>query len=178
MNEELILVDLNDIVIGKGEKIWVHLNGKLHRAFSVFIVSGDKMLLQKRSKDKYHSGGMWANACCSHPRYGENLEEAVNRRLMEELGIKTVAREAFYFIYRTSYENGLTEFEYDHVFIGNYFGDIKPSSQEIDDVKWINIKELKKDVADNPQKYASWFIIAFPKVLDFLQARTVNSNEE
>lgn len=81
MKDELILVDLNDAVLGKGEKLWVHQNDKLHRAFSVFIVSGDRMLIQRRNRSKYHSGGLWANACCSHPRFGELLDVAVKRRL-------------------------------------------------------------------------------------------------
>lgn len=168
MNDELILVDLNDTVIGKGEKLWVHQNDKLHRAFSVFIISGNKMLIQRRNRKKYHSGGLWANACCSHPRFGESLEEAVHRRMREELGMETEVRELFHFVYRTSYDNSLTEYEYDHVFIGDYADSFSPSAEEIEELKWIEIDDLKNDVLQKPQCYASWFIIALPRLLEVL----------
>lgn len=169
MSDELILVDLNDSVVGRGEKLWVHQNDKLHRAFSVFIVSGEKMLIQRRNIKKYHSGGLWANACCSHPRFGETLEIAVKRRLQEELGIDTSVKELFHFVYRTVYENGLTEFEYDHVFLSDYSGEFCLSEEEIEEIRWIDISELKNDVIINPQKYASWFLIALPRVLELLE---------
>lgn len=167
--DELIIVDLYDNIIGKGEKLWVHQNDKLHRAFSVFVVAGTKMLIQKRNVNKYHSGGLWANACCSHPRYGESLDEAVPRRLIEELGITAPTKELFHFIYRTEYNNGLTEYEYDHVFISEYSGEVLPSEEEIEEVKWVEISELKKDVIENPHKYTSWFLIAFPRLLELLE---------
>lgn len=169
MSDELILVDLNDAVLGKGEKLWVHQNDKLHRAFSVFIVSGEKMLIQRRNTEKYHSGGLWANACCSHPRFGEALEAAVERRLLEELGIKADVKEFFHFVYRTAYENGLTEYEYDHVFISDYSGEFAPSKEEVEEIKWIDIHELRDDVLNNPKNYASWFLIALPRVLELLE---------
>lgn len=169
MNDEIILVDLNDVPVGRGEKMWVHMNDRLHRAFSVFIISGDKMLIQKRNKNKYHSGGLWANACCSHPRYGEDTGLAVSRRLKEELGISVPVKEIFHFVYRTVFENGLTEFEYDHVFLASYSGDIVFSEEEVEEIKWIDIDDLKKDIVNNPQNYASWFIIALPEVLEAIE---------
>ena len=87
MSDSLILTDLFDNEIGTLSKSEAHRLGRLHRAFSVFITDGDKMLIQKRHRDKYHSGGLWANACCSHPRFGETLDQAVPRRLLEELGV-------------------------------------------------------------------------------------------
>lgn len=167
MSDELILVDLDDNAIGKGEKLWVHENGRLHRAFSVFIVDGSRMLLQRRNIHKYHSGGLWANACCSHPRSGETLEEAVKRRMIEEIGVCAACEEIFHFVYRSVYENGLTEYEYDHVFLCRYSGEIRPSEDEIDEARWIEIAELKRDVVEHPQNYASWFLIALPRVLEF-----------
>jgi isopentenyl-diphosphate delta-isomerase len=169
MSDDLILVDLFDNEIGSGEKLWVHQNDILHRAFSVFIISDGKMLIQRRNLNKYHSGGLWANACCSHPRVGESLEDAVERRLQEELGIKTETRELFHFVYRTKFDNALTEYEYDHVFLGNYSGEVFPHMDEVEEVKWIDIDELSQDMLKNPADYASWFIIAFPKVLEFIK---------
>ncbi len=168
MCDELILVDINDNTIGSGEKLQVHKDGKLHRAFSVFIVSDGKMLIQKRNINKYHSGGLWANACCSHPRVGETLDMAVPRRLKEELGIETPVKELFDFIYRTVFEDKLVEYEYDHVFLAEYAGDFKPSPEEIEELKWISYKELAKDLVNNPQNYSSWFTIAAPRVLKYL----------
>ncbi len=169
MSDEIIMVNLNDEEIGKGEKMWVHRNDKLHRAFSVFVISGEKMLIQKRKLDKYHSGGLWANACCSHPRTGEILGDAVPRRMKEELGFSAEAEELFHFVYRAVFDNGITEYEFDHVFLCEYDGDIYPSEEEIDCVKWIEIGELKKDVLEHPQKYAAWFLIALPRLLEILE---------
>ncbi|MBQ5950569.1 MAG: isopentenyl-diphosphate Delta-isomerase [Lachnospiraceae bacterium] len=171
MSDDLILVDLNDTQIGTGEKLWVHQNDRLHRAFSVFLISGDgqRMLLQKRARGKYHSGGLWANACCSHPRNGEVLEEAVERRLAEELGIAADVTERFHFVYRACFENGLTEYEYDHVFLGRFDGEVRPSEEEIEETAWVGIEELKKEVVENPKKFAAWFLIALPRVLEELE---------
>lgn len=164
-----MLVDLDDTEIGRGEKLWAHKNDKLHRAFSVFIIDGDRMLLQRRNVHKYHSGGLWANACCSHPRVGEVLEEAVKRRMLEEIGVVSSCEELFHFVYRTEYKNGLTEYEYDHVFLCRYSGEVYPSKEEIDEIKWMNIEELKMDMIKNPQNYATWFLIALPTLLEFLE---------
>ncbi len=169
MDDQLILVDLNDRPTGAGEKLWTHQNDRLHRAFSVFVVWENKMLLQRRARDKYHSGGLWANACCSHPRVGEDLEQAVSRRLREELGIQNApAEELFSFVYRTDFGE-LTEFEYDHVLLARYGGAIAPDPEEIEETRWTDLSELKQDILERPGAYASWFLIAAPKVLDFLE---------
>ena len=115
----LILVDPDDREIGFGEKTDVHRRGLLHRAFSVFLFDGDRVLIQQRAAGKYHSAGLWANTCCSHPRAGQGLTEAVVQRLEEECGIRGAKiREAGCFLYRASFPNGLTEYEYDHVKTG------------------------------------------------------------
>lgn len=171
MEDQLILVDLEDREIGYMGKTEVHRKGKLHRAFSVFVVHEDRILIQRRKADKYHSGGLWANACCSHPRRGEKLEEAVHRRMLEEVGIDCDVNEIFHFVYRTQYEENLFEYEYDHVFLGDYNGELRMNEDEIEELRWISIEELKRDVTEHPEKYASWFLIAFPAVmerLDFL----------
>lgn len=174
MEDTLILVDLYDREIGSGPKLKVHRENRLHRAFSVFIVNGDEMLIQRRAFDKYHSGGLWANACCSHPRLGETLCEAVPRRLKEELGIKAETRELFSFVYFQQYD-GLSEYEYDHVFLAEYEGEVCFDPEEIHEVKWVKIRDLMKDMEENPQNFCSWFIIALPKVAGYLKDKEILS---
>ena len=171
MDDTLILVDLFDNPIGKASKTEVHDKGYLHRAFSLFIVHNGKMLIQKRNKNKYHSGGLWTNACCSHPRSGEELDEAVTRRVKEELGITTRFDELFGFVYRSIFNNGIIEYEYDHVFISDYEGDIEPDEEEVEELKWIELKDLADDLVNNPDDYTVWFQIAAPKVLELLNER-------
>ena len=123
MEEKVVLVTENDEVLGLMEKQQAHINGLLHRAFSVFLFnSKGEMLLQKRAAEKYHSPNQWTNACCSHPRANETYEEAAKRRLKEELGIDTEISEKFYFIYKADVGGNLWEHELDHVFVGNYEG--------------------------------------------------------
>ena len=120
-DDKVILVDKNDNQVGLMPKLEAHEKGLLHRAFSVFIFNNEyKLLLQKRATSKYHSGGLWTNTCCSHPREGEDISEAANRRLFEEMGIKTSLRKVYDFIYKAELDNGLTENEFDHVFYGVY----------------------------------------------------------
>ncbi len=166
MKEYVILVDDADTQIGTQEKMKAHEQANLHRAFSVFIFnSKGEMLLQQRAKDKYHSGGLWTNACCSHPRPGEETIGAAHRRLQEEMGFDCELEEAFHFIYKTDFDHGLTEHELDHVFIGQYENSITPNPNEVEDYKWINVENLKKEMKENPVIFTSWFIIAFDEVL-------------
>lgn len=168
--EQLILVDALDNEIGTGEKMEVHKAGHLHRAFSIFILDGDRVLLQKRNPGKYHSGGLWTNTCCSHPRKYEELGEAVHRRLLEEVGFDTELSEIGKFIYRAVFENGLTEYEYDHVFIGGYNGEtIVPNEDEIAELKWINVDELAAELTLHPECYTAWFLTAAPMVLRYIK---------
>ena len=159
--DDLILVDLDDRETGRGEKIAVHLQGQLHRAFSVFLFDGDRLLIQLRANGKYHSAGLWANTCCSHPRVGQDIADAAARRLKEECGISGVPlREAGCFVYRSVFPDGLTEYEYDHVFVGEYGGDFSPDPEEIASLRYVPLAELKKDVVEQPEKYAVWFFTA------------------
>src|SRR5215468_430433 len=115
--EQVILVNELDEEIGTMEKLSAHEQGVLHRAISVFIFNEKgEMLLQQRASRKYHSGGLWTNACCSHPHPGEATHAAALRRLKEEMGFETSLKKAFDFVYKTSFDNGLTEHEFDHVF--------------------------------------------------------------
>lgn len=162
--EELILVDEDDREIGIGEKLSVHQEGKLHRAFSIFIFDdSDRLLLQKRAKTKYHSGGLWSNTCCGHPRPGEKTLAAAHRRLREEMNFDCELGEIFAFHYQTGFENGLIENEYDHVFVGRFNGQPEPSKAEAEDWKWITLPDLKQDLLEKPSDYTFWLRIALEK---------------
>ena len=131
-NQKVILVDDRDNEIGTMEKMEAHYTPNLHRAFSVFVFNTrGQMLLQQRAKTKYHSGGLWTNTCCSHPYPGEEIEAAATRRLEQEMGFTTPLTKAFDFIYQATFDNGLTEYEFDHVFIGEYDGDVHPAKDEV-----------------------------------------------
>ncbi len=162
-NEEVILVNEQDEQTGTIEKMEAHRKALLHRAFSVFIFNGKgEMLLQQRALGKYHSPGLWTNACCSHPRPGEEVETAALRRLKEEMGIETSLKKIFDFIYRTEFDNGLTEYEFDHVFIGDYPGLFEPDKREVKDYCFRSMEDISQDLIRYPEKYSSWFKIAFP----------------
>ena len=163
--QNVILVNERDEVMGTADKMEVHRLGLLHRAFSVFIFDEKgRMLLQQRAAQKYHGGLLWTNACCSHPFPGEAVEEAAQRRLSEELGFTTEINKLFHFIYKASVENGLTEHEYDHVFTGTYEGEIKPAKDEVADYCYQEMEEINRALNEHPGKFTSWFRLAFPKV--------------
>jgi isopentenyl-diphosphate delta-isomerase len=167
--EEVILVNEQDEQAGTMEKMEAHRKGVLHRAFSVFIFNDrNEMLLQQRSTTKYHSGGLWTNACCSHPRPGEETEAAAQRRLQEELGFTITLKKIFDFHYNASFDNGLTEHEFDHVYVGTYNGTIKPNPTEVKDYCYKKIEEVTATILSHPHKYTAWFCIAFPKVVEWL----------
>lgn len=162
---EVILVNENDEAVGAMEKIAAHRKAMLHRAFSVFIFNRKgEMLLQQRASNKYHSPNLWTNACCSHPMPGEETIDAAHRRLMEEMGFDTVLEHAFSFIYKTPFDNGLTEHELDHVFIGHYDGTINPDETEVRDFTFMKMEAIKQSMDNHNHKYTSWFTIAFPKL--------------
>jgi len=167
---DIILVDEKDNQIGVGEKLKVHQEGKLHRAFSVLVFNPrGEMLLQKRAKTKYHCPGLWTNTCCSHPRSGHETKEEAGRRLEEEMGIECGLKEAFNFIYKANLGE-LTEHEFDHVFIGRFNENPNSNPEEVDEWKWISVEDLKKDMKENPEIYTPWFKIILGKIsfpLDF-----------
>lgn len=163
---DVILVDQKDRETGREEKQAAHVRGLLHRAFSVFLTDGTKMLIQQRAPEKYHCGGLWSNACCSHPQPGERTAEAARRRLREELGIEGVSlTELYSFCYRAEFSNGLTEYELDHVFWGSYSGEVRPDPEEIGGVRWVECEELLKDFCRQPELYTPWFKMAGPRVI-------------
>jgi isopentenyl-diphosphate delta-isomerase len=165
MMQTVILVNKKDEETGTAEKMEAHRKGLLHRAFSIFVFnSKGEMLMQQRAAGKYHSGGLWTNACCSHPRPGEKTDEAAQRRLKEELGFETQLTEIFEFIYQAEFANGLAEYEYDHVYVGEYDGLIQANKEEVMDVSFCSIREIRRLIAEHPENYTAWFQIAFPKV--------------
>lgn len=162
---EVILVDKNDVQIGTMEKMEAHKRGLLHRAFSIFIFnSNGEFLLQQRAPNKYHNGGLWTNTCCSHPLPGENVLKAAYRRLSEEMGFTTSLSPAFNFIYNATFDNGLIEHEFDHVFTGIYEGEIKVDKTEISDYCYKKLKDIDDSFQTHPQKYTEWFKIALPQI--------------
>jgi len=172
MPDFILLVDENDKEVGIGEKIKTHQEGKLHRAFSIFVFnSKGQLLLQRRAKSKYHSGGLWTNTCCSHPRSGEDIEKAVHRRLKEEMGFDCELKEIFSFIYKVKFNNDLFEHEYDHVFIGKFNGEPIPNPEEVDEWKWVDMEELKKDIEKNPDSYTYWLKESIDKVISRLKGQ-------
>jgi isopentenyl-diphosphate delta-isomerase len=162
MNQQLILVNEKNEEIGYGEKLPVHQNAQLHRAFSIFVMnSQNQLLLQKRAYHKYHSGGLWANTCCSHPIRGEEQENTIHRRLVEEMGFDCELKQMFHFIYRAELDNGLTEDEYDHVYLGNYEGIPDPNPDEVCEWKWMDLDKVNDDIKKNPDTYTYWIKQAF-----------------
>ncbi|WP_231459671.1 isopentenyl-diphosphate Delta-isomerase [Pedobacter sp. Leaf132] len=167
MEEQVILVDVNDLPIGKMAKMEAHEKGILHRAFSVFVFnSRNELLLQQRAKSKYHSSGLWTNTCCSHPRWGESNIDAANRRLKEEMGMECDLRYAFNFIYKSEFEDGLIEHELDHVFFGQ--SDILPkiNTDEVEDYRYMSLSDLQQDILNKPKDYTSWLKICLDKVIE------------
>lgn len=168
--EKIILVDKKDREIGAEEKLKVHKSGKLHRAFSIFVFNRKgELLLQKRARGKYHSGGLWTNTCCSHSKAGEPLEKAVHRRLKEEMGFDCPLKEVFSFIYKVKFDNGLYEHELDHVFIGRYQRNPVPNPEEYEECKWVSLKELKKDIQKNPGNYTYWLRVSLDRVISQME---------
>ena len=155
---DIILVDEEDRAVGLGMKTEVHQEGELHRAFSVFIVNQQgEWLLQQRAIDKYHSSCLWSNACCSHPRPGENVYEAAKRRVTEELGVDVELEYLGHLIYRTQFEDGLWEHEYDHLFRAVYDGPFAPNSTEVNALRWIEPEQLREELESTPEQFTFWF---------------------
>lgn len=165
MQEQVILVDELDNAIGTMEKMEAHEKGLLHRAFSVFIFnSKGQLLLQQRALSKYHSAGLWTNTCCSHPRPNENTLDAAKRRLIEEMGLACEVEHKTSFIYKTNFDNGLIEHEFDHVFFGACDTNPVINKEEVESFIWVDVKNLISDIKTNPNKYTSWFKIAMEKL--------------
>lgn len=157
----LVLVDGLDREVGRATKWEAHVRGDLHRAFSVVLVRegthGPELLLSQRAAGKYHSAGLWANSCCSHPRVGEELLDAAYRRVREELGCEASdLQEIGAFAYRAVFESGLTEHEYDHVLVGRPVGELAPDPSEVGDTRWVGTDDLAEELAHHPKRFCAW----------------------
>ena len=162
-----MVVTANGKSIGTMDKMAAHTSGTLHRAFSVFIFnSRGQLMLQQRALDKYHSGGLWTNTCCSHPRLGEKTIDAAYRRLQEEMGMDCELTELFQFTYRHDFENGVIEHEYDHVFMGISDDLPVPDSAEVASFTYMDTDLLAFEISEHPDEYTAWFKICLEKVLE------------
>lgn len=172
--ENVILVDVHDNEIGVMEKMEAHEKGLLHRAFSVFIFnSKGEILLQKRSSEKYHSGGLWSNTCCSHPRVGEGLNKATSRRLMEEMGMSTTLFPTFSFQYKSNLDHNMIENELDHVFIG-YSNDIPVlNKEEVESYCYMSPELIELGFEKHPDEYTTWLKICFKELMNYINKNNV-----
>lgn len=158
--DHVILVNEEDDPIGTMEKMEAHREGLLHRAFSVLVFnSKGEMLLQKRAKSKYHSAGLWSNACCSHPKPGENTDDAAKRRMKEELGIDIQPKYLYKFKYKVELENDLIEHEFDHVYVCQFDGAPMINRNEIEAFSYLSLDELKYQLSQSPHLYTYWLNI-------------------
>lgn len=166
--EYVVLVNVNDEPVGTMEKMEAHKKGVLHSAFSVFIFNENgELMLQQRALSKYHSPGLWTNTCCSHPREGEKPADAAHRRMVEEMGFDCEFEEAFTFTYKADVGQGLTEHEFDHVFIGHTDKTPEINPDEVNAWKFKKMEDIKTDMKINPSSYTIWFKIAFDEVMEF-----------
>lgn len=164
----LVAVDSHDRETGLVDKITAHREGILHRAFSIFVFDdGGRLLLQRRATGKYHSGGLWSNTCCSHPRAGESLLDAAHRRLREEMGFDCPLEAVFGFVYRAALDGGLVEHEFDHVIVGRFQGAPAPDAREVEEWQWQDVPAVQSRLAEEPEAFTAWFKLA----LDGLVAR-------
>lgn len=168
--EQVILVDKYDNPIGTAEKLKAHQENLCHRAFSVFIFRKTpqlEVLLQQRAQHKYHSPLLWTNTCCSHPRPGEDIIKAGERRLREEMGITTALRSLGSFHYIAHFDNGLSENEIDHVLVGwGAEEDITVNPHEVSAYRWVTVEKLQDELLAHPKQFTPWLSKAL-QTIDF-----------
>ena len=156
-DERVVVVDADDQVVGTARKLEAHRIGVLHRAVSVLVTDGaGNVLLQRRASGKYHSGGLWTNTCCGHPRPGEPPAAAAARRLADEMGVRCALEHAGTFRYRAALHDGLVEHEIDHVFVGRWTGEPSPDPLEASEWQWVPASVLRGEVRRHPERYTAW----------------------
>lgn len=170
--EFVILVDEQDNEQGTMEKMQAHYEGKLHRAFSVFLFNEKKeLLLQRRALTKYHSPGLWTNTCCSHPRKGEETVNAAIRRMKEEMGIEADVEKAYQFLYHSDVGQGLIEHELDHVFVGEFSGNPVINEEEVSEWKYASLTAIEEGMSSSPEEYTVWFRITFDSIREYMSTK-------
>lgn len=169
---QVILVDSEDNEIGTLDKMEAHLTGQLHRAFSIFIFNPKgEMLIHQRALEKYHSGGLWTNACCSHPQPNESIQKTLRDRLQFEMGMECEVKFAFTFLYQASVEPNLIEHELDHIYIGIADVNPLPNPAEVSDWKYVTITQLQESLTDHPTSFTPWFKLMAPSVIQYFISR-------
>lgn len=171
---KVVLVDTDDYPLGEMDKMEAHRKGLLHRAFSVFLFNSNKeMLLHQRAFHKYHGAGLWTNACCSHPQMGEQVKSGALERLYFEMGLRCELEKVLSFIYRAQVENGLIEYEYDHVYIG--FTDERPvpNPAEVAAYRWVSAARLRAELRDRPESFTIWFRQVAERILAEMERATL-----
>jgi isopentenyl-diphosphate Delta-isomerase len=171
----VVLVNHDDGPIAIMDKLEAHQKGLLHRAFSIFIFnSKGEMLLQQRAANKYHGGGLWTNACCSHPQWDEDIAEGAAQRLLYEMGIRCELEQLFKFTYKADVENNLIEHELDYIFIG--YTDVNPiiNAAEVQNYQWISAEHLRQRLKLQPEQFTMWFKVLAEHVIgEFLRKRAI-----
>ncbi len=168
--DRVLLVDEDDRPVGEMDKLAAHTQGVLHRAFSVFVFNSDGgLLLQKRAQGKYHSGGLWSNTCCSHPRVGEKVMDAAKRRLIEEMGLDADLTHMFVFIYRAKLGGGMIEHELDHVFSAQSDSPPQINTDEVSDWRFARLDEIRDELTKRPESFTIWFRLSFEQVFHLFE---------
>ncbi|WP_321828801.1 isopentenyl-diphosphate Delta-isomerase [Thalassovita sp.] len=175
--EEVVLVDENDRILGVEPKLSAHRSGALHRAISVFAFNGrGEMLLQRRAARKYHSPCLWANTCCSHPRLGESAIRAARRRVREELNCNLRLKKSIQFIYQTGVGADLVEHEYVHSFFGRIDFLPEPRPEEASEVRFVSLPLVVQEIREQPSIFAPWFGIYMSRFYPQLSAMSLNAS--
>jgi isopentenyl-diphosphate delta-isomerase len=170
--EKVILVNEQDSELGLMEKMEAHRRGLLHRAFSVFVLNSKReLMLQQRALEKYHSGGLWTNTCCSHPRKGETVEQAAHRRMQEEMGFDCSLAKELEFTYRAELDKNMIEHEYDHLFIGYYEGEPQLNREEAMNWRWVDVDILAKEIQERPEEFTAWFKIIYQQFMQAIKTK-------